>query len=243
MTDTVAPRRETLTARVARMLGDRIMSGEFPPGSRLPTEQALIEAYGVSRTVVREAVSLLKANGLVATRQGVGAFAIHSENAPTFRIEEIDLHILNEVIAVLELRISIEVEAAALAAQRRDDDHLAAMAGALDRMSDCIARGDDAIGPDLDFHRTIAEATGNRHFTNIFNYLGALLIPRTRVQTFKLQTTTPETYLERLNDEHRAIYEAIRRRDPESSRAAMRVHLTGSRERLRAAAERQKHGR
>jgi DNA-binding FadR family transcriptional regulator len=93
--------------------------------------------------------------------------------------------------------------------------------------------GEDAVEADLDFHRAIAEATENRHFVNFFNYLGALLIPRTRLQTFRLQDQSRTTYLERVNGEHEAIFQAIERQDSDSARAAMRVHLAGSRERLR----------
>jgi GntR family transcriptional repressor for pyruvate dehydrogenase complex len=91
------------------------------------------------------------------------------------------------------------------------------------------------VTPDLDFHRSIAEATGNRHFRHLFNYLGALLIPRARVETFKLNATAPQDYLRRVNREHEKIYRAIERQDATASRTAMRAHLGNSRDRLRRA--------
>ncbi|WP_458864831.1 FCD domain-containing protein, partial [Enterococcus faecium] len=92
-----------------------------------------------------------RASGVVATQQGVGAFVVQSAAAPAFRVDEASLGALNEVVAVLELRISVEAEAAALAAQRRTPEHLATMRDALERMTTSIAAGEDAIGPDLDF--------------------------------------------------------------------------------------------
>jgi GntR family transcriptional regulator, transcriptional repressor for pyruvate dehydrogenase complex len=233
------PRRETLTSQLARTLGERIMAGEYAAGAKLPTEQELVEAFGVSRTVVREAISLLKAGGLVTTRQGVGVFVATGGAARPFRVEEARLDVLREVIAVVELRIGVEAEAASLAAQRRTDADIAALVAATEDLDRCIREGRDAIAADLTFHRTIAEATGNRHFTNLFNYLGALVIPRTRVQTFQFFPTSPQDYLTRINAEHRMILDAIVRGDADAARAAMRLHLTGSRERLRAAAVRQ----
>ena len=226
-------RRETLTAKLVQTLGDRIAKGTYPRGDKLPSEIEMIEEFGVSRTVVREAIATLKANGLVSTHQGVGAFVLQSDIVQPFRIEEAHLDVVKEVLSVLELRIGFEAEAAALAAQRRQESHLVALRASLERMQRAIAVGEDAVEADLDFHRAIAEATENRHFLNFFNYLGALLIPRTRLQTFRLQDQSRTAYLERVNGEHEAIFQAIERQDSDSARAAMRVHLAGSRERLR----------
>src|SRR5512138_2792437 len=107
-----APRR--LTAELVARLTADITSGKLPPGARLPTEQEMIAATGVSRTVVREAVAALRAEGLVLTRQGVGAFVADHARRP-FRIDPVKLHSLREVLEVMELRTGIEVEAAGLA--------------------------------------------------------------------------------------------------------------------------------
>lgn len=230
-------RRETLTAQLSKALSERIQRGAIKPGDKLPTEQELIEEFGVSRTVVREAISSLKASGLVSTQQGVGAFVLQGAMTAPFRIDEASLNVLKEVISVLELRISVEAEAAALAAERRTTRHLKAMRAALDRMAQAIEAEDDAVEPDLAFHRTVAEATDNRHFPHLFNYLGALLIPRTRVETFKLETTGRSAYLRTINLEHEEIYQAIQRQDAEAARAAMRRHLSNSRDRLSRAYE------
>src|SRR5215510_7910706 len=112
-----APR--SLASELVARLTDDITSGKIPPGSRLPTEQELIAATGVSRTVVREAVAALRADGLVITRQGVGAFV--PQNArPPLRIE-FDQLSLRAVLDVMELRTGIEIEAAGLAGAAAQD--------------------------------------------------------------------------------------------------------------------------
>jgi GntR family transcriptional repressor for pyruvate dehydrogenase complex len=227
--------RETLTSQLVKVLTERIYQGVLKPGDRLPTEQDLIEEFSVSRTVVREAISSLKAAGLVASQQGVGAFVLQAGASPSFRIDGTSLNLVKDVIAVLELRVGLEADAAALAAQRRTQTHLDAMRDALDRMSSAIDASEDAVAPDFEFHRTIAEATGNHHFTHLFSYLGALLIPRARIQTFRYFASDRAEYLRRVNREHEDIYQAIKRQDVEAARSAMRLHLSNSRERLRLA--------
>jgi GntR family transcriptional regulator, transcriptional repressor for pyruvate dehydrogenase complex len=234
---TALRQRETLTSQLVKALTERIRGGGLKAGDRLPTEQELIEEFSVSRTVVREAISSLKAAGLVASQQGVGAFVLQADVTPSFRIEGTSLNLIKDVIAVLELRIALESDAASLAAQRRTDAHLAVMRGALNRMAQAIDASDDAVSPDFEFHRTIAEATGNPHFAHLFGYLGSLLIPRARVQTFRFFAADRAEYLRRVNREHEDIYQAIKRQDSDSARSAMRLHLSNSRERLRMAME------
>jgi DNA-binding FadR family transcriptional regulator len=229
------PRRETLRGRLVRELSDRIVSGHYKPGERLPTEQEINDEFNVSRTVVREAIAHLRASGLVATRRGVGAFVSQSLQNYPFRIEEASLDLINEVLAVLELRIALESEAAALAAARRTDEHLHDFNSAMERMGAAVEQGGSAVEADLEFHRTLARATGNSHFVNLFNYLGELVIPRTRLQTFQLQGQDRVAYLRKIISEHQDIANAVAQRDSDGARAALRVHLSGSRNRLVAA--------
>jgi GntR family transcriptional regulator, transcriptional repressor for pyruvate dehydrogenase complex len=228
---TALHRRETLTSQLVRALTTRIVQGELKPGDKLPTELELIEAFAVSRTVVREAISSLKATGLVSTQQGVGAFVQEPPPVP-LQTSVASLEMLHDVIQVLELRIGVEVEAAALAAQRREDRHVEGMRDAIARLAEAIAAGSDTVEPDLTFHRLIAEATGNPHFTHLFSYLGQLLIPRTRVETFRFAPDDRQTYLHRVNREHQHIFQAIERRDVDGACSAMRMHLSNSRDRL-----------
>src|SRR6195256_3629649 len=101
--------RRSLTGELVVRLTDDITSGKIPPGSRLPTEQEMIAATGVSRTVVREAVAALRADGLVVTRQGVGAFVSAAPQQAPFRIDADRLHNnLAEILHVMELRVCVE---------------------------------------------------------------------------------------------------------------------------------------
>ena len=226
--------RKLAQAVVDRLAG-RIRRGEFKAGDKLPTEYEITRAFGVSRTVVREAMSRLQAAELVETRHGVGTFVRQGAGSAPFRIAPVETATLNELIAILELRLSIEAEAAALAASRRSQAHLAAMRRALDAFSRQVAQAKDAVQADFRFHLAIAKATGNRHFGDLIRYLGTMLFPRTRVNSAQLAGEKRVTYLGRVNREHERVYEAIARGAPDDARAAMRAHLESSRERLRRA--------
>ena len=220
-------------------LGDKIRNQQLRPGDKLPTESAIMQVYGVSRTVVREALSKLQAAGLVETHHGVGTFVLQPSQFRTagmFRLEGSDIATTVDVLAVLELRISLETETAGLAALRRSDEQLRGLREALDDFEANVAAGGDTVKPDQRFHLLIAEATGNPYFADIMGHLGAGLIPRARVSAIRNHDRRGE-YLVHVNREHEEIYAAIARRDPDSARAAMRIHLTNSRERLRLAQE------
>jgi DNA-binding GntR family transcriptional regulator len=94
-------------------LGERIRDGRLSAGDKLPTEAEVMAEFGVSRTVVREAISKLQAAGMVETRHGIGTFVVGAGDASAFRIEPQQLATLRDVVAVLELRIGVESEAAA----------------------------------------------------------------------------------------------------------------------------------
>jgi DNA-binding FadR family transcriptional regulator len=221
---------DSMTARIAKR--------ELRPGDKLPTESEVMVAYGVSRTVVREAISRLQAGGLVETRQGVGTFVLQRAAHGPFRVDPAELATIEEVIGVLELRIAIEAEAAALAAQRRSDGQLAEMRKALDAFALSVEEAGDAVNPDFRFHLEVALAAGNRHFADLMTHLGTVIIPRARVNTARLAQEARSAYLRRVGREHEAIYAAIVRRDADAAREAMRTHLANSRERLKRAHER-----
>ncbi len=235
------PRRRgrSLAHGLVEDLGDKIRAQKIRPGDKLPTESAIMQAYGVSRTVVREALSKLQAAGLVETHHGIGTFVLRPRGggmAGMFRLEAADIATTVDVLAVLELRISLETESAGLAALRRTEEHLQGMREALDEFERNVQAAGDTVSPDFRFHLQIAQATGNPYFADIMTHLGTTIIPRTRVHAIRNQDRGGE-YLSRVNREHEEILAAIARRDPDSARAAMRIHLTNSRERLRLAQE------
>lgn len=228
-------RRGGLVQEVVLHLGGQIQSGQLKAGDKLPTESAVMAALGVSRTVVREAISRLQASGQVETRHGIGTFVLEAPAADNFRIAEQNLATIDDVIAVLELRISLETEAAGLAAQRATPDQLTGMAAALHGFATAIHSQSDAVPSDFQFHMEVAKATGNRHFADLMTYLGTHIIPRTRIRTADQAPEGRQAYLERVHSEHESIYNAIRNHDAEAARAAMRTHLSNSRDRLRKA--------
>lgn len=231
------PRRPRgLVSEIVVSLASDIREGRLLPGQKLPTESELVGRFDVSRTVVREAISRLQASGLVETRHGIGTFVIEPPVAePNFRIAPEDMATAADVISLLELRISLESEAAALAAQRRSPESLSAMAAALASFNVAIHADSDAVPSDFQFHMEVARATGNRHFADLMTYLGTMIIPRTRLKTAASAPEGRLAYLERVHQEHENIFDAIRRAEPEAARAAMRTHLSNSRERLRRA--------
>jgi DNA-binding FadR family transcriptional regulator len=226
-----APRN--LSYEIAERIAREIVSGALAPGARLPTEQDMGATMGVSRTVVREAVAALRAEGLVVTRQGAGAFVAADAARRPFRLALDGLASIAEVLNVMELRASVEAEAAGLAASRGSAAARRLVARALAAIDAALKRGESAIDEDFAFHRAIAEATGNAQFPHFLEYLGRFIIPR---QSIRVSAHLPEgqrAYLETFQREHAAICAAIARRDAAAARNAMREHLVNSQERYR----------
>ena len=238
-TETTLRRKpRTLALELVDSLGDRIRDGRLAVGDKLPTEAAIMAEFDVSRTVVREAISKLQASGLVETRHGIGTFVLGMGQNPGFKITPEQFSTLRDVIAVLELRIGVETEAAALAAQRRTDANLATMRQALNAVAQAVDEGRDAVAADFQFHLEIARATQNSHFTELMSTLGSMIIPRARLDASAAMAAPDDDrrqYLRRVNGEHESIYDAIVGQDPDAARAAMRTHLANSRERRRRA--------
>lgn len=215
----------------------KIRDGIFMPGDKLPTEPVLMVEQGVSRTVIREAMSRLQAAGLVETRHGVGTFVLPPAPPAASSLDFLMVETIRDVLAMLELRISLETEAAGLAALRRSDEQLAQMRLALSVFEEKISNGESAVDADFNFHLYIALATGNKYFEDFYRHLGTTTIPRARLNTAQFAEDHGQNYLQQTNQEHQYILEAIVRKDPESARAGMRMHLSNSRERLRRASE------
>ncbi|MFD7157660.1 FadR/GntR family transcriptional regulator [Kribbella sp. NPDC059898] len=219
-----------LAVQIVEDLKQRILDGEIAPGAKLPGENSLVEEFGVSRTVVREAVSRLQAAGLVETFQGRGSFVLEvPERTPGLRA--VRSH--RDVLELMDFRIGVETEAAALAAVRRTTHQLKGIERALDdfrRVGDDPGRSVDA---DFAFHLKVAVASGNRFYGDLVTDLGPMMImlPRTRLDP-AYEMSDPE-HLTRVVHEHENIHAAIARSDPEAARAAARVHLANTRARLR----------
>lgn len=236
-----AKRPRNLAQIVVDSLTAQIRNGTLRPGDKLPAEAEVMEQQGVSRSVVREAISRLQAAGLVETRHGVGTFVL-TPSRPTIAIDPATILTVRDVIAILELRISLETECAGLAAARRTNADLAVIRHAFDSFERAASAGQDTVDFDHKFHLAIAHATGNQYFPSILQHLGPAIIPRGRLNLTSLTQVDPVSYMERVTREHAQIVDAIARGDVESARAAMRLHLGNSQERLQRAQERLEGG-
>ena len=228
-------KHRNLAQGVVAYISESILNGKHEPGDKLPTESEIMRIQGVSRTVVREAISHLQAAGLVETRHGIGTFVLAPAPAQVLGIDPATVITVRDVLAILELRISLETEACGLAASRRSEAQLQQLRSALDAFQANARAGSDTVPADVQFHLLIAQCSGNRYFHDILSHLGTNIIPRARLNSAKLAQDDPAVYMERMIFEHEDIFNAIARKDPELARATMRTHLGNSRERLRRA--------
>lgn len=218
---------QTLSGTLVESLRTRIVNGDIAPGEKLPSEPRLATEHGVSRTVVREAMARLNLEGLVHTRRGSGSYALtppadDADSAPPLARS------LADRLAVVEYRLALEAEAAALAATRRTPAQLAALADRLDALASSDGHPATAMQYDFAFHRLVAEAAGNRFLLEALDRLGPQMIamPRGRLDRHDGGRFTAVV------QEHRAVLAALESQDPLAAAAAMRVHLAGSRRRL-----------
>jgi len=223
----------SLSEEVTERLAEQIISGELAAGAKLPSEQEMMTGMGVSRTVVREAVAALRARGLVITRQGAGAFVDRDAGRQPYAIDPEGLGSLESVLDILELRMAVESEAAAIASDRATTSQIKAISEAQRVFSRAILGGERAIKEDFAFHQAIALATQNSRFVEFLDFLGRLIIPRQSIRSFEGNPEGPRQYLGRIEREHEAIFEAIGSHSPKKARNTMREHLLKSRERYR----------
>jgi|SRR6185437_5642628 len=233
----VTPPRNLSQEIAERITGD-ITSGRLTPGARLPTEQEMVASMGVSRTVVREAVAALRANGLVIARQGAGVFVASDMGCRPFRLTPENLApgsltSLTHVLNVMELRASVEAEAAGLAAERGSAAARRRIGAALAKLNAAIDRGESAVEEDFAFHRAVAAATGNPQFAHFLEYLGHFIIPRQSIRLTAHGDEAQRAYLATIQQEHRSIYTAIQAGAADAAREAMRRHLANSQTRYR----------
>jgi DNA-binding FadR family transcriptional regulator len=226
----------TLSARLGDELRRAIVGGEYPPGSKLPSEAQLSEAHGVSRTVVREAIASLRADRLVEARQGAGVFVLEPQPGPDATIlalQNIDPERVSSMIEVLELRTAVEVEAAGLAALRRSPAQEEMILDRHDAVRACFDNGVSSAEADFALHLAIAEATNNPRFRDFLAMIGKNIIPRAALSADSSERDQAD-YLKMIDNEHRAIVVAISNGDEDGAREAMRRHLRGSQARYRA---------
>lgn len=223
------PRRPgTLSQRLGEELRRAILSGEYAPGDKLPSEAQLTEAHGVSRTVVRGAIAQLRLDGLVEAFQGAGVFVLDRGATPPAETER-----LASTLELLEIRTPLEIAAAGLAAQRRSPAQEERILQAHAAMFALVEAGGDGFR-DADFrlHLAIAEATNNPQFPDFISRTGGRLVPQSHLSP-RSDEETRRAYRELVITEHEAIVRSISGGDREGAEQAMSRHLVGSQQRHR----------
>jgi GntR family transcriptional repressor for pyruvate dehydrogenase complex len=223
----------TLGARTAARLLAKIREDGLLPGTRLPSEQAMAEHFGVSRTVLREAIGQLKADGILNSRKGSGTFLCSDEPQPVAGPDAVTEQSVQSLLNLIEVRRGLESETAALAALRRTPGQLAEIEHALRRIEEAVASGVSGVEEDVRFHLSIAEATGNPYwvrFTEMFAQP-----TRAAVKVTRANEARRADFSSQVRQEHEKIVAAIAAGDPELARIAAAEHMAHAAERVRLA--------
>lgn len=205
-----------------------IVAGDFAPGGQMPTQKAIAESEGVSRTVVREAVARLESQGLVVSRQGSGVYVAEDARYRAFQVTRGELSALSDVIRLLETRLAIEAEMAAFAASRRTTEDIAEMRQALRHMAQVSDDPVAAAAADVQFHLAIARATRNDYFVRLIDFLGLRLVPPRNLYLRDKPAAEHKAYAAKVRGEHEAILDAITRMDATRARQAAWDHMQES---------------
>lgn len=209
------------------LISELIDRGELNNGGRLPAEIYLANRFGVSRPVIREALSRLRSMGIIVSRKGSGSYIQKQPDLPHQTIGATGFGPVNSLAQVkkcYEFRMGVEGEAAYFAAQNRTPDMLGVMREALERMEMAAARGMIGMSADLEFHIAVARASGNEFFETVMQSM------RTPIEfainlARSLTLTRPIEHLRTVQIEHVVLFEAIEAQDTEAARLAMRAHI------------------
>ncbi len=220
---TITPeRRGTTSEEVVTQLREMIHRGELRAGDRLPPERDLAKMLGVSRPTLRAGIRSLAAVGVLQSRQGAGTFVVKSEGPPS--LDSSPLRLMASLhgftpAEMFEARQSLEMAVAGLAAERATGEHMAAMSEEIAGMFASLDDPEQFLVHDMRFHQTVAAASGNRILTSLMNMVATILFD-VRSKTVKRARDLRESA-----EMHRHIYRAVREKNPEAARAAMRDHL------------------
>jgi len=222
-------RKPHLAEHITRSLSDEIASGRLRPGDRLPTEHFLSQNFGVSRNVVREAIASLRAQGLIESRQGIGAF-VAAQRQPAEPLQRVSAQLLegdNTIRNMFEVRAVLESQAAALAAQRMTAKKLKPIEEAIERMRFKDTPTAVTVNADLEFHRAIAAAAGN-------DYLAAMI----RLVLEPMRTLIAANFARQgpmfgnipnaARAEHETLVQAFKDRDAATARTLMGQHIVAA---------------
>lgn len=230
MVETQAPR---LTDRVKSGLVKMIANEGLRAGDKLPPSDQLCEQFAVSRTVVREAIASLKAEGRLRSLRGSGVYVSDPPKLSGGSMFMEAPQDIGDVLDLIEFRMSVEIEAAGLAAERRTETNLLRMEQAMSQFARHLRDNTLATDADRSFHRAIADATNNTRFRLFVDEMGERLIPRRALGASFSDERDKTEFLDNIQSEHQRIFQAISERQADEARAAMRQHLEGGRRRYR----------
>ena len=218
-----------LSAGIYQHIFELIVAGEFAVNTRLPSETELAHRFGASRPVVREALARLRDDGIIVSRQGSGSYV--TRRPDTAVLQFVPVGSIADIQRCFEFRVGLEGAAAALAAERRDDDDLAAIQAAFDALEACIRDGQLGADADERFHMAIAKATHNEYYVSVRTSLQPhIAVGMNLARNLTLLRTAER--LRSVQDEHRAILDAIAARAPDAARTAMQSHIDNARRRM-----------
>lgn len=223
--------KKSVTEKIVGWLNRQIETGKLGPGARLPSESELCERFSVGRSAVREALSQLKSEGLVYAQQGRGVFVNEHGTRHTFRLRNASLDDAEGLAHVIELLVTFEAAAARYAALRRTPEDIKRIKRALIGMEYAIVHDEPGEEEDFAFHRAIVEAASNPHFNALNGYLEQhvrRLIRRARRNT----AANYSDLIQAVQDEHKAIFNAIEAGDAVAAGSAAEAHLRNAAKRL-----------
>lgn len=222
-------RRPHLAEHITRSLADEIAAGRLRPGDRLPTEQFLSENFGVSRNVVREAIASLRAQGMIESRQGVGAF-VSAARQPAEPLQLVSAQLLegdNTIRNMFEVRAALECQAAALAALHMTPRKLKTIEDAVQRMRYEGAPSAATVNADLDFHRAVAAASGNDYLVAMIRTVLEPMRPLIAAN-FSRQGPMFGNIPNAARGEHEQLVQAFADKNPAAAREIMGRHIVAA---------------
>ncbi|KFB08077.1 FadR/GntR family transcriptional regulator [Nitratireductor basaltis] len=219
----------TLADSVYERVLAKIVNGETPVGGKLPTEHALCAEFGVSRPVLRQALRQLREDQVIVSRQGSGSYVTRKPDTAVLDFAPIGS--IADIQRTFEFRAAIEGEAAYLAAERRTDEQLSRLQDALDELARCVDEGELGVDADEAFHALICTASDNHYFVAARSSMQANILMGLNL-TRNLSLAKSRERLALVQAEHDMIFSAIRKKDAEAARNAMRRHIDNARYRV-----------
>jgi len=218
-------RAPQLSSQVVDFLKSEIKKGFFAPGEYLPSEAELSTHFGVSRTVIREALGKLKYDGLLESSQGSKSKVAPLGAKRVFRIEELDFVNLEEVIYLYEFRAIIESEASALAAKRRDEKDIEDLRILIKELDEAVRQSIDGTDKNIEFHKAVVRASKNVFIASFMDFFSGKIsvLVQTDRRRSKYAGLPPDVQQEHIN-----IFDAIVAGDPKKARRETLKHLNNA---------------